>query len=124
MARGARNGNSMSQSVRDPRLDVPLKMLAVEGEEVSKPLAEDVWRRKIGGAIERGIVLARLSKQDVAYQMGYADQSALARWISGAETAQLPKLFRIEALRQSLVIALGELAECEVETVVRIRRRA
>ncbi len=99
-------------------------MLAASGEGVRKAVAEADLKRLIGGAIERAIVLARLSKQDVAYQMGYADQSALARWISGAETAQLPKLFKIVALQQTLVVALAEIADCDVQTVITVRKRA
>lgn len=95
------------------------KMLAATGESPRKPLAE-----QIGSAIERAIVLAKLTKQDVAYRMGYTDQSALSRWISGAETPQFAKLWAIPELQEPLVIALAELAAMVIETTVRTRRRA
>jgi hypothetical protein len=103
---------TVARAIPDP----PRKMLAARGEGDRKPLAE-----AIGQAIERGIVLAKLTKQDVAFRMGYRDQSALARWISGVETPQFAKLWTIEELRQPLCIALAELAQCEVETVIRAR---
>jgi hypothetical protein len=107
------------------RLDgLPHKMLAMRGEGFRKPLAEDL-KRAIGQAIERAIVLASLTKQDVAHQMGYEDQSALSRWISGAETPQFAKLFVVVELRGPLVIALAELAhDVEISTTLTVRRRA
>ena len=103
---------------------IPRKMIAAEIETIRKPLAD--MPRLLGQAIERAIVLAKLSKQDVAFRMGYSDQSALSRWIAGApgETPQFAKLFAIDELRQPLVVALAELAECQVETVIRTKRRA
>jgi len=106
---------NVNRAVPDP----PRKMLAANSETLRKPLAE-----AIGSAIERAIVLARMTKQDVAFQMGYRDQSALARWISGVETPQFAKLWQIEELRGPLVIALAELAECVIETVVKVKRSA
>ena len=101
---------------------VPRKTLAMTSEALRKPLAEDL-KRTIGQAIEHAIVLAKLTKQDVAHRMGYEDQSALSRWISGAETPQFAKLFGVRELRAPLVIALAALAEdaC-VETSITIRR--
>lgn len=96
----------------------PRKPLAGPATDLRKPLAIE-----IGQAIERAIVLANLTKQDVAYRMGYSDQSALARWISGVETAQFPKLWAIEELRWPLVRSLAEISgKAEVEE--RIRRTA
>lgn len=106
---------TVTKAIPDP----PRKMLAAQGESHRKPLADE-----IGGAIERAIVLAKLTKQDVAYRMGYTDQSALSRWISGAETPQFAKLWAITELQEPLVIALAELAAMVIETTVRTRRRA
>lgn len=102
---------------------VPRKMLAKNLDPVRKPLAED-WNRLVGQAIERAILLARLTKQEVAHEMGYSDQSTLSRWISGAETAQLPKLFAIDALREPLAVALAELAGAKVDTHLHFPRTA
>ena len=106
------------------RLDgIPRKSLVMGSEGLRKPLAEDL-KRVIGQAIDRAIVLAGLTKQDVAFRMGYADQSALARWIAGVETPQFAKLFVLVELRGPLVIALAELADdAQVITEIRIRRR-
>lgn len=110
----------MPQTVADPRLDVPRKMLAARGEAVRKPLAEE-----IGGAIERALTLARITKQDACYRMGYgANQAPLSRWISGAERPQFEKLWGIDELRGPLVTALAELAGYDVVTEIRIRRPA
>ena len=95
----------MNSTVAKRLPDPPRKMLAMGSESVRKPLAKD-----IGTAIERAIVLAKLTKQDVAYRMGYEDQSALSRWISGVETAQLPRLWEIEELRWPLLRALAEIS--------------
>lgn len=110
----------MSSTVAKAIPDPPRKMLAAKPRADRKPLAVE-----IGQAVERAITLARMTKQDVAFRMGYRDQSALARWISGVETPQFARLWMIEELRGPLAIALAELAECcEVETVVRVKRTA
>ena len=109
----------MPRSVDRPVPDPPRKMLAAKVCGDRKPLAEG-----IGQAVERAITLARLTKQDVAFRMGYADQSTLARWISGVETPSFARLWMVEDLRAPLAVALAELAQCEVETVVRIKRTA
>lgn len=103
---------------------VPRKMAAMTSEALRKPLAEDL-KRAIGRAIERAIVGADLTKQEVSFAMGYEDQSALSRWISGAENPQFAKLFMVVKLRAPLVVALAALAEdASVVTTITIRRRA
>lgn len=103
---------------------MPRKMVAMTSEALRKPLAEDL-RRAIGQAIEHAILLSQLTKQDIAYRMGYEDQSALSRWISGAENAQFAKLWIVRELRAPLVVALAAMAEdaC-VTTTVTIKRTA
>jgi hypothetical protein len=97
--------------------------LDLEGEGHRKRLADEDLRRLIGRAIERAIDLAKLEKKAVAHAMGYADGSALARWISGVETPQFAKLFGVVALRRALVIALAEIADgVDVQTTITIRR--
>lgn len=118
----------MADTVRDARLDVPRKMLAAalrDPDEDCKPLALAEWRERIGQAIERALVLARISKQDASHRMGYpaGDQSAISRWIAGTERPQFDKLFTIAALRKWIPIALAELDE-DAEMTVTVRRRA
>jgi hypothetical protein len=99
---------------------VPRKTLAMRSESLRKPLAG-----AIGRAIDRAITLSGLTKQDAAYRMGYQDQSAVARWISGVETPQLARLFAVPELRAPLVQALAELSsDVEVTTTITVRRRA
>lgn len=99
-------------------------MLAVRGEGLRKPLAEDC-RSLIGRVIERALSLAALTKQDVSHRMGYGtNQAPLSRWIAGAETPQFAKLFAVAELRVPLVIALAEIVEgVEVVTEIRVTRR-
>ncbi len=52
------------------------------------------------------------------------DPRQVSRWERGEERTQVDVVFSVEELRQPFVIALAQLAECEVETTVRIRRRA
>jgi hypothetical protein len=109
----------------NPLLDgITRKPLAMRGESLRNSLADDL-KRPIGLAIDRAIVLAGLTKQDVAFRMGYADQSALARWIAGVETPQFAKLFIVVELRAPLVIALAELSDdVQIVTTISIRRTA
>lgn len=115
----------MSRDHLTAQLDaITRKPVAMRGEPDRKPLAEDL-ARAVGAAIEQAIKLARLEKKDVAFQMGYADQSALARWIAGVETPQFAKLFAIRSLRGPLVIALAALSEdAEIVTTITLRRSA
>lgn len=72
-----------------------------------KPVALD-WRRHIGGTIDRALTLARLSKQELSFAMGYPDQSALSRWISGVERPLLDKLFAVDRFYDAWIIACAE----------------
>lgn len=98
---------------------VPRKSRANESEAERKAFAE-----AMGKAIERGILLAGLTKQEVAFAMGYTDASALSRWIAGTETAQFARLFSVSRLQQPLVVALAELTGADVTTHIAIRRSA
>lgn len=95
---------------------------AVSGDPDRKPLAEDL-KRALGRAIERGILLAGLTKQSVSFDMGYEDASTLSRWIAGTETPQFARLFMVARLRAPLVVALAELSgDAVVTTSISIRR--
>ena len=103
---------------------VQRKQIAMNGDALRKLLADDL-KRAIGKAIERGIVLAQMTRQEVAFEMGYEDASALSRWIAGAETPQFARLFMVMKLRAPLVVALAELSEdAVVTTSISIRRSA
>lgn len=113
----------MSLSLSDRLAAVKPKMqaarLRVEGEADPKPLGE-----QLGAAIARALLLANLTKQEVSYAMGYTDQSSISKWIAGKEPPRFDKLWMVVALRPSLVVALGELAEGDVHMSVIFRRRA
>lgn len=95
------------------------KMLAAQTDPHRKPLAEDL-KVAVGKAIERALMLAHLEKQEVAYRMGYADQTALARWMSGVERPHFDKLLAIEELRWPLIQMLAALDEkIQLETTIR-----
>lgn len=81
----------MGASVADPRLDVPRKPLALRGESLRKPLADDA--RAAGQALERAIELAHMTKQELARDLGYGDnQASISRWISGVENMPFARL--------------------------------
>lgn len=49
------------------------------------------------------------------------DPRQVRRWIAGEEQTQIAVVFGVPQLRAPFVIALARLAECDVETTVRIR---
>lgn len=92
--------------------------------DLRKAENEEKWNESIGKAIERTRTLSGKSLKEFADAVG-RDERQVARWISGGENPQLARIFRCAALRQSLVIALAELAEgVTIETTVTIRRIA
>lgn len=113
----------MAGRVADSRLDIPRKAVAAGLRHDCKPLAVE-WKRRMGIAIERALVLANLTKQEASFQMGYPDQSALSRWIAGTEPTQWHKLMAIDALRPWIAVAIAEQSGVEVQTTVIVRRLA
>lgn len=91
-----------------------------------KALAEDEWRRRVGKAIENAIQIADTTKQVLSDAMGYADQSALSRWISGAERPLFDKLLAVAWFQQPLLIALAKCvgAGVRIRTVIEVERVA
>lgn len=83
------------------------------------------WKVNVGRAIERVKGLSGLTLKEFADAV-QRDERQVARWISGAERPQVDAILAAESLRQPLIIALAELAGAgvDVETTVRIRRRA
>lgn len=115
----------MDSKVTNQLAAVHPKMLASSIAPDRKPLAEADWRRHIGQTIERALELAHLTKQEVSDSMGYADQSALSRWISAVERPHFDKLFSVDRFYDAWVIACAEAnPRIEVETVVRVARIA
>lgn len=52
------------------------------------------------------------------------DSKQVGRWLRGEERTQVDAVFAVAPLRGPFVVALAKLAQCEVETTVRIRRTA
>ena len=97
-------------------------MAKVEPLEVRKA---DTWRLDIGQTVQRAISLLGWSLKEFSAAVG-RDERQCARWISGVERPQLDAIFAVQALRSVWVIAISELAgaDVELETTIRIRRRA
>jgi ribosome-binding protein aMBF1 (putative translation factor) len=72
-----------------------------------------------GGAIRRAMLLVGWSLKELAGALD-KDPRQVARWLDGRETPHFHALFAIECLRQPLVIAFAEMADAEVETVIRV----
>jgi hypothetical protein len=86
----------------------------------SEPHPQELGKQQIGRAIEAAIERARLTKQAVAFAMGYSDSGVMGRWINGTETPQFAKLWAVGGrFRHELVIALAEEAGMRVETTIR-----
>jgi hypothetical protein len=49
------------------------------------------------------------------------DARQVRRWIANEETVQVQTVFKVPALRVPFALALAKLANCEIETVVRMR---
>jgi hypothetical protein len=117
----------MASTVAKRLPETPRKMLAMRGEGVRKKLANPDEARALGRVIERAIEIVGSTKQDIADALGYTDQSALSRWISGVETPQMAKLWALPQLKSGLLLAFaeaaGDVAEIDVRTIVTVARR-
>jgi transcriptional regulator with XRE-family HTH domain len=80
------------------------------------------WMRAIGAAIARAIEIAGWSHKEAAAKVG-VDPAELTRWKEGERRPQFDRLFGVEELRQPLVTTLAALAEGEIVTEIRFRRR-
>jgi hypothetical protein len=98
----------MAPTIPDRVAGVQPKMLAAGIEPERKRLAEHEGRRRVGTLIDRALALARMTKQELSYAMGYQDQSAVSRWISGVERPLLDKLFAVDRFYDGWVIACAE----------------
>lgn len=108
----------MARSVADRLSDVHPKPLRVGGERDHKKLA-------VAKDVERALEVAGISKQEAAYQLGYADPGVVSRWCSGVERPLFDKLFALDGFLEAFIQVLAQHSPTmEVETLVRIRRRA
>lgn len=121
----------MAQRMPLPGLARPRKMLAASfaapkpaGEGDRKKLAE----QQIGRVITRVIEHSGLTQKDISFRLGYEDQSAVSRWVSGNDNASaIGRLWALPELRESIIVALSENAESrnvEVRTIVTVSAKA
>lgn len=114
----------MSPSVSQ-RLDgLPRKQIAMGSESLLKKIeSNDDARRQVGRLIARAIEVAGISNKDASLRMGLsADGVQVSRWCAGTEPPSLLRLTSVPALCCGLAVALAELADAEVRTVVSFRR--
>ena len=84
---------------------------------------EEQARRAFGEGLERSVELAGLIHKEAAGRMG-VDPAQFARWISGAENAQVWRFHQDELLGPALIAAQAEVTEgATVRTVIELRRK-
>ena len=95
----------MSKQSASALADVHPRMLRAKGEGDPQRLG----KREVGQAIEAALDRCRITKQEAAFAMGYADSGVMSRWISGTETPQFAKLWILGTeFQKHLVAALAE----------------
>lgn len=100
------------------RTETPLRMAKADLRKA------EMWRERIGQAVERARLLRGWSLKELADHVG-RDERQIARWIAGTERPQWDALFAVESLRGPFVIALAEVAgDIEVTTHITLRRTA
>lgn len=84
----------------------------------------EVWKIRVGHAIQRSFSLAGISQKEAAALLE-RDPAQVARWIAGSERPQFDVLLGVAEVRPHLVIALAELAgeSVEIATQITVRRR-
>jgi hypothetical protein len=112
----------LSDSISPRHRVLPEKSGGQAKADLRKADVED-WKPRIGLAIQRAISLCGWSLKEFAGAVG-RDPRQCSRWLDGSERVQLDLVFAVEALRQPLAQAFGELAGAEVSTVITIRRTA
>jgi ribosome-binding protein aMBF1 (putative translation factor) len=90
--------------------------------DLPKREKRDMWA-EIGGCLD-------VARRDLGWTVDQLaghlerDSKQVGRWLRGEERPQVDAVFNVPMLREPFVIALAKLAQCAVETVVTIRRRA
>lgn len=114
----------MRNSLPDRAVTAQRKPLACSGETVLRKLEIDAEsRRLVGRLIERAIEIAGMSKKAASLRMGLSDDGVqVSRWCAGTEPPSLVRLASVPALACGLAVALAELADAEVRTVISMRR--
>ncbi len=94
-------------------------MAKVAVDDLRKSESRAFWA-EIGGCLDA-------ARRDVGWNLDQLadalkrDARQVRRWIAGEEQTQTAVVFSVPLLRKPFVVALAKLAQCEVETTVRIR---
>lgn len=114
----------------DARLQVGKpKAIGMEAKDLSRKLKAAVcpdaeWLA--GRVIDAAIHHARLTDQQAAAELGYADPTIISQWRNGTNLPPaLVRLISSAVMRSGLVVAMAELPgdDVNVETVVRVGRK-
>ena len=108
-----------ARQVRLPDHAERMAKAGVRKPDLSQTDAE--CRAAIGYAIQRARSVVGWSLKEFAFEMG-VDERLAARWESGEKRPPFDRFLTHETFRQPLAVALAELAECEVTTVITARR--
>jgi hypothetical protein len=116
--------STVSSSSSRRHLDLPEGKRSQAKAHLRSPEIEPDWRGIVGSALQRAIELLGWSSKVAAGKVGI-DDGQFGRWLSGSERAQLDRLWKVEELRQPLVIAMAERAGLgvRVRTVVTLKQR-
>jgi hypothetical protein len=113
----------MPSNVAQRLASVHPRMSAMRGESLRRNPANEHQRRVVGGEIDAALTFANISRKAAAHEMGYADDSTINRWISGAENPNFAKLYELgPTFRRGLLVAQARSigAGVAVQTVVTV----
>jgi ribosome-binding protein aMBF1 (putative translation factor) len=76
--------------------------------------------RLIGECLDEARRVVGWTVDQLAQELG-RDSKQVARWMRGEERTQVDVVWAVVVLRQPFVVALAKRANCEIETIVRVR---
>ncbi len=121
--------SSVGQSALGPHRVIPEKADAMAKADLRKAESDD-FMAEIGACLDFARRMVGWTLDELAGELpapagsDKRDPRQVQRWMEGKERTQLDVVFQVASLRGPFVIALAKLADCEVETTVRIRRTA
>lgn len=100
------------------------KPVAMRGDALHKRLVDAEAGRAFGQLLARAFEHAGWTKQAIAIELHYADQSAVSRWIAGIENPPMARLMRLAGMERGWIVALAERAGYASQIVVTVPRSA
>lgn len=116
-------GSSFANTASDRHRTLLEDVHPKQAKAYLKPVETVNFAEEIGGAVERAVALAGLSKKEAAAVVG-VEAAQLSRWIAGTERPQFDRLFAVAELREPMVVALAKVAGAEIETQIKFPVRA